>query len=306
MAQHLFSLSAPFDYAALMQSLFELSAASPSAELLYLGNSTFGRSIPVIRLGHGSKKVLYVGAHHGMEWLTSALLTRFAFDLSLAIDQGTRVGRVVPAVLSETHTLYILPMLDPDGVEYQIHGVGEENPLYERLLEMNGGDDFSRWQANGRGVDLNHNYDCDFEAQKAWERENGIYGGAPTRYSGEAPESECEVALLCNLIRFHHRELSGVMTLHTQGEEICCGGLHDPHSRMGIIASRLSRLLAYPVTVPAPPASYGGLTDWCVRKMGIPAFTVECGKGQNPLPLSDFPSVYSRIREGLFEFARMV
>ncbi len=306
MAQLPFSPSAPFDYAALMQSLFELSAASPSAEMLYLGNSTFGRSIPVIRLGHGNKKVFYVGAHHGMEWLTSALLTRFAFDISLAIDQNTRVGKVVPSILAETHTLYILPMLNPDGVEYQIHGVGEENPLYDRLLEMNGGSDFSKWQANGRGVDLNHNYDCDFEAQKAWEAENNIFGGAPTRYSGEAPESECEVALLCNLIRFHHRELAGVMTLHTQGEEICCGGLHDPHSRIGIIASRLSRLLAYPVTVPESPASYGGLTDWCVRKMGIPSFTVECGKGENPLPLSDFSSIYSRIREALFEFVRMI
>ncbi len=307
MAQQSFLPSAPFDYAALMQSLFELSALSPTAELLYLGNSTLGRSIPVIRLGHGNKKVLYVGAHHGMEWLTSALLVRFVYDFALAADQGTRMGRVVPEILTETHTLYILPMLNPDGVEYQIHGVGEENPLYNRLLEMNRGDsNFSHWQANARGVDLNHNYDCEFEAQKRWEQENGILGGAPTRYSGEAPESECEVALLCNLIRFHHRELCGIMTLHTQGEEICCGGMHDPHSRMGIIASRLSGLLGYSVCLPEPPASYGGLTDWCVQKMGIPAFTIECGKGKNPLPLSDFPMIYSRIREALFEFVRMI
>ena len=33
--------------------------------------------------------------------------------------------------------------------------------------------------------------------------------------------------------------------------------------------------------------------------LGIPSFTFELGKGRNPLPLSDFESVYKSIEETL-------
>ena len=55
--------------------------------------------------------------------------------------------------------------------------------------------DFTHWQANARGVDLNHNYDAGFLEYKQIEAEQGILGGGPTRYSGECPESEPEVFL---------------------------------------------------------------------------------------------------------------
>ena len=49
---------------------------------------------------------------------------------------------------------------------------------------MNGGsEDFTRWQANVRGVDLNHNYDAGFDAYKQLEPSLGITGGGPTRQS---------------------------------------------------------------------------------------------------------------------------
>lgn len=42
-----------------------------------IGTSICGRDIPMVRLGDGKHKVLYVGTHHGCEWLTGALLLRF-------------------------------------------------------------------------------------------------------------------------------------------------------------------------------------------------------------------------------------
>ncbi len=296
----------PPDHTALMEELNGLSKAHPSLDLSYIGTSVLGRGIPVLSLGTGRSSVLYVGAHHGMEWLTSLLLCRFAGELCTLAETGGRVGRQYPATILEMRRIYIIPMLNPDGVEYQLHGVGEDNPLRERLLEMNDGStDFSHWQANGRGVDLNHNYDAGFAAYKTLEAEMGITGGAPTRYSGECPESEPESERLATFIRFHE-ELRGVMTLHTQGEEIFtqCVGARARDIRH--IADRLSALSGYRVKRAEGPAAFGGLSDWCIQKRGLPAFTVECGRGVNPLPASMAEGIYRDIREMLFAFPTLV
>ena len=42
-----------------------------------------------------------------------------------------------------------------------------------------------------------------------------------------------------------------------------------------------------------------GFKDWTIEALGIPSFTFELGKGRNPLPLSDFESVYKSIEETL-------
>ena len=299
------SYQTPFDHQRLMDTLNHLTMRYPNLGIGYLGESILGRGIPLITLGHGKKEILYVGAHHGMEWITSVLLSRFLNDFwELSFHNGVAYG-ISLKQLCQSYTLYIIPMLNPDGVEYQIHGVQQNNPLYDRVLQMNNGNDcFSAWQANARGVDLNHNYDAGFAEYKELEAENGILGGAPTRYSGETPESEPEVAYLCNFIRFHEN-LRGILTLHTQGEEIFykSGGKVVKNSE--IIAKKIAQISGYKLSQAEGLASYGGLTDWCIHEMNIPAFTLECGRGKNPLPLSDYFSIYTKLRKLFFVFPTM-
>ena len=295
----LIDTAVPFDYAQMMDHLYEADRAYPFLELSYLGTSILDRAIPLIKIGSGRRKLLYVGAHHGMEWITSALLTKFIKELCLTIQRDGYVGHLHCKSIFNTHTIYIIPMLNPDGVEYQIHGVKKENPLFERLIEMNGGkEDFSTWQANARGVDLNHNYDAGFSEYK---KEETCHGGAPSLYSGDAPESEDEVRLLCNFIRYHE-DLLGVMTLHTQGKEIFWGRAGSRPQKSEQIVTRLSRLTGYRPSTATGSAAYGGLCDWCTERLGIPAFTVECGKGKNPLPFSSLSHLYTELREALFTF----
>ena len=194
-------------------------------------------------------------------------------------------------------------MLNPDGVDYQIHGITEENPMYERLLRMNGNSkDFSKWQANARGVDLNHNYDFGFEEYK---RAHGVVEGAPTRYGGEMPESEPEVGHLCNFIRFRN-DLRLILTLHTQGEEVYYRANGKCPAESNAIARRISALSGYRLCDAAGAAAYGGLTDWAVSALGIPSFTLECGRGTNPLPMQCFFPIYASLREVFFTVPKMV
>lgn len=292
----------PLTWERMMAYLNCFSERYPFLSYGTLGESVLGRSIPVITLGEGKKTFVYVGTHHAMEWITSVLLLRFINEYAEAYRDGRRVYNVHLPYLFKERRIIVIPMLNPDGVSYVLEGVREDNPLYSRLERMNPRHpDYSHWQANARGVDLNHNYDAGFLEYKALERESGILGGGPTRYSGECPESEPEVGYLCNYIRFHREEIHAVLTLHTQGEEIYYTSGEEVTPRSAAMAKALSRLCGYALAKPEGMAAYGGLTDWCIRSLGLPSFTVECGKGENPLPAEQYFCIYASLRQMLFE-----
>lgn len=279
--------------------LDELTAEYPILTRSILGRSVLGREIPLLRLGEGKTHLLYVGAHHGAEGMTAAFLLRFLSEFLSAHRAERSIEGVDPAFLLSVRTLWIVPALNPDGVELVERGLSSAGFLSERIKRMNGGsEDLSTWQANARGVDLNHNYDAGFRAYKGVEATLGILGGGPTRYSGEYPESEPETAALARFIR--SVSLSMILSLHTQGREIyfTSGGRALPGQ--AAVAARFSAMTGYRVSRPAGAAAYGGLTDWAVGRLGIPAFTIECGEGKNPLPPERFLPAYGEIRPLLF------
>ena len=277
----------------------QLAAEYPTLTRSTLGRSVLGREIPLLRLGEGKTHLLYVGAHHGAEGMTAALLLRFLSEFLAAHRAGVSVEGVDLPFLLSVRTLWIVPALNPDGVELVENGIGSAGFLSERVARMNGGSsDTSAWQANARGVDLNHNYDAGFRAYKGVESSLGVLGGSPTRYSGEYPESEPETAALARFIR--STPLSLILSLHTQGREIyfTSGGRALP-GQAGV-AARFASMTGYRVAVPSGAAAYGGLTDWAIGRLGVPSFTVECGEGRNPLPPEQFSSIWREIRPLLF------
>ena len=278
-----------------------LGARYPSLVRRVLGKSILGRDIPLLLLGRGKRKHLLVAAHHATEWLTSRLCLSFVAELCEAYEGHTSPYGIDVGFLLSQRMLCFVPMLNPDGVA--IHLGAREDPLAERRARMTEDNDFSHWQANARGVDLNHNYAVGFAEYKAEEAALGIRGGAPTRYSGDSPESEPETAALAAFIRTVKPRL--VMSLHTQGEEIYYRGGGRELAGVRAMAMRLSSLSGYRLGAPIGPAAYGGLCDYTTAALGIPSFTVECGRGENPLPPQDIPLIYARLRRMLFESITM-
>ena len=274
-----------------------ISERFPGTESSFIGTSILGRGILCLRIGHGKSASLFVGAHHGMEHITSLLLVKFLEDALSCERSNTRLagGFDVRYILAH-RSIYVIPMLNPDGVEIEIHGADTAGPLKERLISMNGGNlNFASWQANARGVDLNHNYDAGFSECRKLEKEHGIYSGGPTRYGGEHPESEPETAALCRLTRFLSPELRCAVALHTQGEEIYWDYLGNAPKDSRMLAECFANVSGYQVSAPDGIASYGGYKDWVISELGIPAFTIECGYGKNPLPPSDFYKIYEKV-----------
>ncbi|MBE6572854.1 MAG: peptidase M14 [Ruminococcaceae bacterium] len=290
------------DHKSLLIALNTLSKKYDKLFMTTIGSSLLGKPIPAVRIGEGKSKLLYVGTHHGMERITTGILIRFLEELCEYLSYSRMIYGVSSEYILKTRCIYMIPMLNPDGADIQLHGVTEDNIMYQRLIEMNNkSSDFSHWQANARGVDLNHNYNAGFEEYKNIEKELGIYGGSATRYSGEYPESEPETSAITAFIRTLS-PFKYIFTLHTQGEEIYSGyNGHEPKGSRRA-ASVLANASGYTLCQPeSGAASYGGLKDWYVSEYDAPAYTIECGRGTNPLPPSDLIPIYVSIRKMLFK-----
>jgi len=77
-----------------------------------VGHSTLGRSINLVKWGHGQKKIFLWSQMHGDE----ATATMALFDLMNLLELGGAFKITVNS-LAKKCTIYILPMLNPDGAE---------------------------------------------------------------------------------------------------------------------------------------------------------------------------------------------
>jgi g-D-glutamyl-meso-diaminopimelate peptidase len=266
------------------------------ASAMLLGKSILGRDIDLYTLGEGAKSVLIVGAHHGSEYVTASVL-HFLIYYSLS-SEGGELGISLSHLL-KTYRLFIVPLLNPDGVSLCLEGI-KPSPLYERQMKMANEQGFGKWQANARGVDLNHNYGFGFYEYKKIEREKGIFPGR-SLYSGEYPESEPETRALAGLVKVISPKL--IISLHSQGEEI----YYSPKTkRADRVAHFASAALGYKLSSATGTACYGGFCDYTGYTLGIPSLTLELGRGENPLEDFWFPILCKRLTAGLLRLITAV
>ena len=239
---------------------------------------------------------LMVAGVHGMEWLTSALLFKFTFAMCNAIVNDSSICGVNIREALKKNGLVIIPCLNPDGVEISLYGP-EKAGKYKNLVKEVSKNDTSNWQANARGVDLNHNFDADWDNLKSLEIKQGIIAPSPTRYGGTHPESEIEtkaLAQLCRGFNFRH-----AVAFHSQGEEIYWDYGKNTPKQSKQMAQKLALSSGYELSKPEGLAVGGGFKDWFIQALHKPAFTIEIGKGKNPLPLKDLTDIYDRLEEML-------
>ncbi len=292
-----------WEHRVLEATLQALTRRYEALSVSVLTRSILGRDVPLITLGKGKHAVLYVGAHHGTDGLTCGILMDLVADYLHQYERGATVFEYPMHYLFEQRTIYVVPMLNPDGVDYAVHGVADDNPLQERVLRMNGSADLSHWQANARGVDLHHNYNAGFFS---FQKQTGVQNGASARFGGEFPESEPESAAMARFLRWKRAEIAGVLSLHTAGEELisnCCDTLSAKTMAVGRV---LSRITGYRLVRPEQVSAFGSLSDWCVTKLGRPAFTVRCGSGEPPLSPGHRPLIYEGVRRALVTFPFLV
>lgn len=264
----------------LAAAIAELRETYRQLKVFPIGKSAEGREIPALCIGNPDGAVVFVGATHGLEWLTTLVLMRFCERVLHGLATGSCVSEVNVSKILSSRSLTIIPCLNPDGVEIAV-AQGKN----------------ADWQANANGVDLNHNFDAGWRVLKGMEIEAGITSPGPTRYGGLHPHSEPETAAVASFcVACRPRTL---YSFHSQGEEIyySYGERTPPRSRW--MARCLAAASGYTVSKPEGLASHGGLKDWFIEKFGRPGFTIEIGRGKNPLGIEQFDRIYNKIEEML-------
>lgn len=288
-----------YTYEIMERDIQGLRARYPFLEVGVAGRSVLGKNLYYIKLGNGPNQVFYNGSHHALEWITTPLLMKFIENFSKAyVDERNIRGYDVRDIWDQS-TIYILPMVNPDGVDLVLNGLQPDNPYYNDLIRWNNGStDFSRvWQANIRGVDLNHNYNALWERSKEAEAQYGITGPGPTRYSGPYAESEPESKAVADFTRNHNFRL--VLAYHSQGEIIYWNfqNMAPPVARR--IGELFTQVSGYPLDETYGIASYAGYKDWFIQEYRRPGYTIEVGRGRNPLPIQQFDRIYNDNEEML-------
>lgn len=286
-----------YTYDIMERQINGLRARYPFLEIDIIGNSVMGKNLYCIRLGRGNNKVTYNGSHHANEWITTTLLMKFIENFAKAYSRGENIRGYNLAEIWESSSIYIIPMVNPDGVDMVTLWPNYTNPVYQEASLLNTtGQPLPRvWKANIRGVDLNSNYPADWELDRELKRKMGITGPAPRDWGGPSPLSEPESLAMANFTSKYDFRL--VIAFHTQGEVIYYQyqNLAPPISRT--IAQMFSRASGYRIAEGPMQASYAGYKDWFIQDFRKPGYTIEVGLGVNPLPISQFPTIYAENEE---------
>lgn len=256
-----------------------------------IGQSHFRKKIPAVKLGTGDENILFIGSHHGREWITTNLLMKMLENYADAYQKGTKIGKYHSRIFHEV-SIWFVPMLNPDGVTVQ-QGLFSEIPKrhHKKIVMMNEGClQFTRWKANGVGIDLNRQYPT------GWNELNK----EPTSphyqfYRGKKPLMAREVK---HIVSFTHKIKPRIaVAYHSSGREIYWEYKNGKNKdRDWKIAHKIALLTNYELTWPDENAIGGGYTDWFIQTFKQPAFTLELSHyvGETNPPLSIFEEEWIR------------
>ncbi len=262
--------SAYHNYNETLEYLKKLASEnSDIASLFSMGKTIEGRDIWVLRLNSSAKGevksskpgAVFVGNHHAREHLSNEVPLLFAAYL---LD-----NRDKPEIKKYLDTLdiYIIPMFNPDGVEYDI-ATGRYR-WHRKNARIN--------SDKSIGVDLNRNYDT------TWcQSGSSHYPGSDT-YCGTGPFSEPETQAMRDFI-LARKNIKTLQSYHSYASLILYpwGGIYDPianeKDRNAFIkmANEMARLTGYNAQQSSELyAASGDTCDWAYDKAGIFAFTTE-------------------------------
>ena len=278
-----------------INQIYRLGERYEFLDVFPIGQSLLGRPILATRIGARNNNVLYVAGFHGSERLTVLLMLIFLEEYCNALENNLSftISSARNALFGKS--IIVVPCINPDGYEISRIGSSAAGAQASVIQQINGNNNIKYWNANARGVDINHNFDAGFDLMKEIERADGITGPSPRRYGGPYPESEPETQALVRLCRENYIALA--MAWHSQGEEIYWQYGENTPERCLLLAQLFSTASGYRVAEPAPSASHAGFKDWFINEFSRSAFTIEIGKGVNPLDPTQLYAIYGDTDE---------
>lgn len=274
--------SKKYTYTQMKNDMKELKAMySNYCEMTKIGTSVKGRGIYDFAIGNpdAKKSLLVVSTLHAREYICSAEMMR---ELEYYLENYNRsLNGATPAKVLKNMQIHYIVMANPDGVTIS----QTKN---------------TKWKANGRGVDLNHN----FPAKKF------VVGGkrGAQNYSGPKALSEPESLAIANLTKYliAEQNLQGVVNYHAMGQIIFgnCNikSIKKDTQSMYKIAKKYTN---YADAANYSSTSYGGqYREYVMYILKVPSITIEIGSSAAPCPFSQYEPEFQKNKQVVLQIAK--
>ncbi|MBQ7579257.1 MAG: hypothetical protein IJT25_01855 [Clostridia bacterium] len=253
--------------------IISIKNSNKNIEIINLGCSENGKHILGLFFNFKSESTFIIHASiHAREFITT----------SFALSVAKKLANLDRKHTQKLPNILIVPLVNPDGVMLAKIGLKSVKNHKKRrfLCNINGKNaNFKLFKANINGVDLNNNFDADFNLDPRYKHEPSIQG-----YPGKCPSSEKEVQVLLRAVEIF--KPSFTISLHTKGEEIYYDfklkkEQINAHKKL---ANIFAKKLEYKL-VDGYGLSCGGFKDYCICKLKIPSITIEMASDYYSYPL---------------------
>jgi g-D-glutamyl-meso-diaminopimelate peptidase len=298
---------AAYTYEEMRRDLYLLTVRYPSlVSEDSLGVTADGRQIMEAVIGNtaAAKHIVLQYSMHAREYINTLLAMKSLELYLMNYETGTYDGQTYLQLFSNV-CIHIIPMANPDGVTVAQSGTaGISRESLKKNLEDTYESDkklgrtevsedvyFTTFKANARGVDLNKNFDVN------WENYNtGVPFSSTDCYKGSEPCSEAETKAIVSLV--DRINCVCFISYHAAGQTVywnygAAGEQLEADKVLGTMCANVTNYaLKAMYTDSAKPN--GGCSDYMELVRGIPSVTIETGKGTCPLKADQFPEILSK------------
>ncbi|MCK5128478.1 MAG: hypothetical protein KAQ68_01390 [Clostridiales bacterium] len=283
-----------YDYNEMLDDIVLLTKRyTDDLKVVEVGYSTLGNAIPVLLLGdeNAEIKILFQASIHAREYASTPTLMKQLEVMLYHLDQPNSSGTTYRHVLDQV-AYYIMPMTNPDGVLLsQIGTISIEDEetrsdvldIRDSIVENKDSTTykyyFEQWKGNINGVDLNRNFDAN------WDKvHDSLSKPSNNGYKGPSIFSEIEAQFIKKYV--DKQDVKVTVSYHTAGNMIFWwyfqdGIFYDICYDLAKIVRKASR---YQIMSKAQSRySHGGVKDYGVM-IGKPSITYEIGKYSSPIP----------------------
>ncbi len=253
------------------------------ASLKNLGSSEDGRTIWCLRVGNPSagKKIVIDAGIHAREWMNPLMVVHKCEEI---LRQYTDYKATL-----KNACLYVVPMINPDGVTISQYGFGAIRSAKLRKICQKTKASARTWKGNARGVNLNFNF------PGGWNPENKSKKPDGNSYPGEKAASEKETKVMMSFIN-SLSGIKGALNYHSTGSILYWNynvegtpALYERQRQLAAKVNSFTRYRLMPKSISTNPN--GGFGDWLIYNKKIPNVTVETGSVMCPLPHSQLKKI---------------
>lgn len=217
-----------------------------------IGQSIEGRDIVAYHYGQGDTELLFVGGiHGGYEWNTALL----AYKVRDYLEQNPET---IPANVRAT----IIPVLNPDGLN-EVVGTANGDFTQADVTASQTEQEAARFNSNN--VDLNRNFDCDWQSVGTWQ--------SRTVSGGDAVFSEPESQAIKNYVETN--KPTAIVTWYSAAGGVFSSSCHNGVSaETNTLTEKYAEASGYPAHESFDfYAITGDMVNWFAKK-DIPAISV--------------------------------